>query len=34
MHAWKIILILLTLQHVVEGGNVDKITIVIAQNFM
>jgi hypothetical protein len=34
MHAWKRIPILLTLQHVVEGGNVDKIIIVIAQTFM
>ncbi len=34
MHAWKKIPILLTHQHVVEGGNVDKITIVVAQTFM
>jgi hypothetical protein len=29
MHAWKRIPIILTLQHVVEGGNVDKITTII-----
>jgi hypothetical protein len=34
MHACKRILILLTLQHVVEGGNVDNLTNVIAQAFM
>jgi hypothetical protein len=34
VHAWKRIPILFTLQHVVEGGNVDKITTVIIQTFM
>ncbi len=34
MHAWKIILILLTFQHVVEGGNANNLTVVIAQALM
>jgi hypothetical protein len=34
MHAWKRIPILLTLQHIVEGGNVDNLTIIIVQAFM
>ncbi len=34
MHAWKKIPILLTHQHVVEGGNVDKTIIIIAQTLM
>ncbi len=33
-HAWKIILILLTFQHVVEGGNANNLIVVIAQAFM
>jgi hypothetical protein len=31
MRAWKRIFIILTLQHVVKGGNTDILTIVIAQ---
>ncbi len=34
MHACKRIPIILTLYHVVEGGNVNKIIVVIAQTFM
>jgi hypothetical protein len=34
MHAWKRIPILLTLQHIVEGGNVDNLTTIIVQAFM
>jgi len=34
MHAWKLIPILFTLQHIVEGGNVDNLTIIIVQTFM
>ncbi len=33
-HAWKIILILFTFQHVVEGGNANNLIVVIAQAFM
>ncbi len=34
MHAWKRIPIPLTLQHIVEGGNVDNLTTIIVQAFM
>jgi hypothetical protein len=34
MRAWKKIPILLTFQRVVEGRNVDNLTVVIAQAFM
>ncbi len=34
MHAWKRILILLTLEHVVEGGNVNNLIVVITQALM
>lgn len=34
MHAWKRILILLTLQHVVKGGNAKNLIVVIAQALM
>jgi hypothetical protein len=34
MHAWKIIPILLTLEHVVEGGNTNNLTIVIIYALM
>jgi hypothetical protein len=34
IHAWKIISFLFTFQHVVEGGNVDNLTVVIVQAFM
>ncbi len=34
MHAWKIILISLTFQHVVEGANANNLIVVIAQAFM
>jgi hypothetical protein len=34
MHAWKKIPILFTLQCVVEGWNVDNLTVIIAQAFM
>jgi len=33
-HAWKRILISLTFQHVVEGGNANNLIVVIAQAFM
>jgi hypothetical protein len=34
MHAWKIILILFTFRNVVEGGNVNNLTIAITHPFM
>ncbi len=34
MHAWKRIHILLTLQYIVEGGNVDNLITIIVQAFM
>jgi len=34
MHAWKKNSILLTLQHIVEGGNVDNLAAIIVQAFM
>jgi hypothetical protein len=34
MHAWKKKFIILTLQHIVDGGNVDNLTAVIVQAFM
>ncbi len=34
MHAWKKILILFTLQHVVEGGNANNFIVVIIQTLM
>jgi hypothetical protein len=34
MHAWKGIPIILTLQHVVEGGNANNLIVVIVQALM
>jgi hypothetical protein len=34
MHAWKRIFILLTLQHVVKGGNANNIIAIIIQVLM
>jgi hypothetical protein len=34
MHGWRIILILLTLEHVVEGGNANNLIVVITQTLM
>jgi hypothetical protein len=34
MQAWKRVLVLLTLQHIVEGGIIDNLTFVIAQSLM
>jgi hypothetical protein len=34
IHAWKGISFLFTLQHVVEGGNVDNLNVVILQALM
>jgi len=33
-HAWKKILILLTLQHVIESGNANNLIVVIVQALM
>jgi hypothetical protein len=34
MRAWKVIPILFTFQSVVEGGNVDNLTIAITRPFL
>ncbi len=34
MHAWKRLDILFTLQHVIEGGNVNNLIVIIVQAFM